>query len=317
MAIAVRLARAVSGRDKIAFCGYHGWSDWYLAANLAESAALDGHLLPGLAPAGVPRNLRGTAIPFRYNDLAALEQILRENQGEIAAIVMEPLRSEYPKPGFLEGVRVLADQHGALLILDEVTTGFRLAAGGAHLGLNVIPDLAVFAKGISNGYPMAAIIGTANYMNVAQQTFVSSTYWTDRVGPAAALATIRKHLRLNLPKVLAERGERVRQIWSKAAANEGLKIHMSGTPPLPAFLFQYPEAAIMKTLFTQILLEKGYLASSSVYMTYAHTDPLLDSYAEAVAEAFSEISFLLKKGPEILAQRLEGPVAHSGFSRLA
>jgi len=317
MAIAVRVARAATGRDKIAFCGYHGWSDWYLAANLAESVALDGHLLPGLAPAGVPRALRGTAIPFRYNDLEALEQILRENQDEIAAIVMEPLRSEYPKPGFLEGVRALADQHGALLILDEVTTGFRLAAGGAHLELGVIPDLAVFAKGISNGYPMAAIIGIAKYMNVAQQTFVSSTYWTDRVGPAAALATIRKHLRLNLAKILAEKGEGVRLIWSKAAANEGLKIQMSGTPPLPAFAFQYPEAATMKTLFTQLLLEQGYLASTSVYMTYAHTDPLLDGYAEAVARAFSEISFLLKKGPEILAQHLKGPVAHSGFSRLA
>jgi glutamate-1-semialdehyde 2,1-aminomutase len=317
MAIAVRLARASGGRDKIAFCGYHGWSDWYLAANLAESAALDGHLLPGLAPAGVPRSLRGTAIPFRYNDLPALEQILRANQGEIAAIVMEPLRSEYPKPGFLEGVRALADQHGAVLILDEVTTGFRLAAGGAHLELGVVPDLAVFAKGMSNGYPMAAIIGTVKYMNVAQQTFVSSTYWTDRVGPAAALATIKKHLRLNLAKVLAERGERVRQIWSKAAANAGLKIQITGTPPLPAFAFQYPEAACMKTLFTQLLLGRGYLASSSVYMTYAHTDALLDKYDEVVAAVFTEISFLLKKGPEILAQHLKGPVAHSGFSRLA
>jgi glutamate-1-semialdehyde 2,1-aminomutase len=317
MAIAVRLARAVKRRDKIAFCGYHGWSDWYLAANLAESSALDGHLLPGLAPLGVPRTLRGTAIPFRYNDLAGLEQILREYQGEIAAIVMEPLRSEYPIPGFLESVRALADRHGALLVLDEVTTGFRLAAGGAHLRLGVVPDLAVFAKGMSNGFPMAAIIGTAKYMNVAQETFVSSTYWTERVGPAAALATIKKHLRLNLHDLLAARGERVRQIWSQAADKAGLQIQITGTPPLPAFTFQSPHAAVLKTLFTQFLMEQGYLASSSVYVTYAHTEPLLDHYAESVSAAFMEISFLLKNDQEHLVQHLQGPVAHSGFSRLA
>jgi glutamate-1-semialdehyde 2,1-aminomutase len=317
MAIAVRLARASTGRDKVAFCGYHGWNDWYLAANLGETSALDGHLLPGLSPRGVPRGLLGTALAFHYNDLAGLERILAEHRDEIAAIVMEPIRSDPPQPGFLDGVRAAASQHDAVLIIDEITAGFRLATGGAHLVLGVVPDLAVFAKGMSNGYPMAAIIGTAKYMNAAQETFVSSTYWTERIGPAAALATINKHLRLDLPKLLAERGERVRQIWSRAAAEAEITIKISGTAPLPAFAFVHPEASVLKTLFTERMLEQGYLAGTSVYLTYAHTTALLDNYAEALTKVFSEIGHLIRKDPDNLTQYLKGPVAHAGFSRLA
>ncbi|MBV8483396.1 MAG: aminotransferase class III-fold pyridoxal phosphate-dependent enzyme [Verrucomicrobia bacterium] len=317
MAIAVRLARAFSGRDKIAFCGYHGWSDWYLAANLAESSALDGHLLPGLSPRGVPRVLQKTALAFHYNDLAGLERIMAENQDQVAAIVMEPIRSEMPKSHFLEGVRAIADEHSAVLVMDEITAGFRLAAGGAHLVLGVTPDLAVFAKGISNGYPMAAIIGRSRYMNAAQETFVSSTYWTERIGPAAALATIKKHRQVGLHDLLAERGARVRQIWTHAAAKTDIKITISGMAPLPAFIFDYPEALTLKTLFTQKLLERGYLGSTSVYLTYAHTPALLDQYESAVISVFSEISNVIKDNSQSIASQLKGPVAHSGFSRLA
>jgi glutamate-1-semialdehyde 2,1-aminomutase len=317
MAIAVRLARAATRRDKIAFCGYHGWSDWYLAANLAESSALDGHLLPGLSPLGVPSSLRGSALPFFYNDLPSLERILTQNKQQIGGIVMEPLRSEWPRSDFLQGVRALAKEHDALLIMDEITMGFRLTAGGAHLVLGVVPDLAVLAKGMSNGYPMAAVIGVGKYMNIAQDTFVSSTFWTERVGPAAALATIKKHIQVGLHKYLAEQGERVRKIWSRAAASAGVEITLSGTSPLPAFAFDHPEAEVLRTLFTQRLLELGYLASPSVYMTYAHTAALLEDYDRAVTKVFSEIGCLLDKKGVNLSEYLTGPVAHSGFKRLA
>jgi glutamate-1-semialdehyde 2,1-aminomutase len=316
-AIAVRLARAATRRDKIAFCGYHGWSDWYLAANLAESSALDGHLLPGLSPLGVPGSLRGSALPFFYNDLPSLQRILDEHKQQIAAIIMEPLRSEWPKAGFLQAVRALAAEHGALLIMDEITAGFRFAAGGAHLVLGIAPDLAVFAKGMSNGYPMAAVIGVGKYMNIAQETFVSSTFWTERVGPAAALATIKKHLQLGLHTYLAERGGQVNQIWTRAAAAAGVEIKLAGTLPLPSFSFDHPEAEVLRTLFTQRLLELGYLASPSVYMTYAHTTGLLEEYDRVVTKVFAEISHLMKKTGTNLSQCLKGPVAHSGFSRLA
>jgi glutamate-1-semialdehyde 2,1-aminomutase len=317
MALAVRLARATTGRDKIAFCGYHGWSDWYLSANLAESSALDGHLLPGLSPRGVPRSLQGTALPFRYNDLQGLEAILSQHPREVGAIVMEPLRSDLPQPGFLSAVRSLADETGAVLVIDEITAGFRLTTGGAHLLFDLKPDLAVFAKGMSNGYPMAAVIGTAKQMTVAQETFISSTYWTERIGPAAALAAIRKHRQLDLGKLLAEKGTRVREIWSGAASEAGIKILISGMLPLPGFAFDHPNAIALKTLFNQKLLKRGFLASTLVYVTYAHTQPLLDEYEAAVKAVFLELADLLKSGDEAIHANLEGPLVHTGFSRLA
>src|SRR5512136_215358 len=195
MAVAVRIARARTGREIVAFCGYHGWHDWYLSANLADDRNLDGHLLPGLEPRGVPRGLKGTAVPFRYNEIEDLRAIIDRHDGSLAAVVMEPIRDHEPVPGFLEEVQELAAAAGALLVVDEVSAGFRLNTGGAHLVYGIRPDIAVFAKGMSNGYPMAAIIGTGEAMSAAQETFVSSTYWTERIGPVAALATIDKYRR--------------------------------------------------------------------------------------------------------------------------
>ena len=206
MAVAVRIARARTGLERVAFCGYHGWHDWYLAANLADEKALDGHLLPGLEPAGVPRGLRGTALPFRYNHIEELEEIVSRFRHELAAIIMEPIRDQDPAPGFLEKVREISTEIGAVLIFDEITAGFRLTTGGAHLRYSTEPDIAVFGKGISNGYPMAAIIGRANIMEAAQNTFISSTYWTERIGPVAALATIRKHRRCDVSQTLNTHG---------------------------------------------------------------------------------------------------------------
>jgi len=187
-AVAVRIARAASGKDKVALCGYHGWHDWYLAANLGESSALDGHLLPGLAPKGVPRALSGSAIPFVYNDLASLERVL--GQGDVGVIYMEVERSTPPAPGFLEGCRALATKHGAVLVFDECTSGFRRNLGGVHLYHGVDPDVAVFGKTLGNGYAINAIIGRASIMQAAQETFISSTFWTERIGPSAALAAL-------------------------------------------------------------------------------------------------------------------------------
>ncbi len=203
MAVAVRIARAASGRDKIAFCGYHGWHDWYLAANLADDRNLDGQLLPGLEPAGVPRALTGTVIPFNYNQPESLDRIIDRHGKSLAAIIMEPVRHHEPDAGFLEHVRRSADKTGAVLVFDEVTSGWRMNVGGIHLLYNVNPDIAVFAKGISNGYAMAAVIGRREVMDAAQKTFISSTYWTERIGPTAALATIKKMQKYNVPGIYA------------------------------------------------------------------------------------------------------------------
>jgi glutamate-1-semialdehyde aminotransferase len=315
MAVAVRVARASTGRDKIAFCGYHGWHDWYLAANRADEGALDGHLIPGLAPAGVPRALKGTAIPFRYNHLDELEQIVSANGNELAAIVMEPLRNVEPKPGFLESVRSIATRIGAVLIMDEVSAGWRLVTGGAHLRYGITPDMAVFAKGISNGYPMAAIIGISEVMKSFQDTFISSTYWTERIGPAAALATIRKHQRLDVASHLIAAGNEIQAGWRVAAAQAKLAVTVSGIPPLSHFSFDYKDGQSLRTLFTQIMLGKGYLATDSFYAAYAHQSHHLKSYLEAVGQAFGEIADALDHNE--VGARLKGPVAHTGFRRLA
>jgi len=314
LSIAVRIARAYTGKDKIAFSGYHGWHDWYLAANLAEESALDGHLMPGLDPAGVPRGLLGTAMPFRYNHLKELEDIVKRCGRDLAAIVIEPVRRNDPVPGYLEGVRRLSDKTGAILIVDEVSAGFRLNTGGAHLLYGLEPDMAVFAKAMSNGYPMAAIIGKNQVMQAAQSTFISSTYWTERIGPAAAIATIRKHLRENVARHLIDTGKNIQKGWREAADQAGLKVDIGGILPVGHLGFQYDESQALHTLFTQLMLKKGFLAAKAFYATYAHRQAHVDAYLSAVAEVFGELAEALK-GKKVM-EMLKGPIAHTGFHRL-
>ncbi|HTN02900.1 MAG TPA: aminotransferase class III-fold pyridoxal phosphate-dependent enzyme, partial [Planctomycetaceae bacterium] len=201
-AIAVRIARGVTGRDLVLFCGYHGWHDWYLAANLAEEASLNGHLFPGIEPIGVPQALAGTALPFAFGDLPALGELLDRHRGKVAAVIMEPLRSEIPPAGYLQGVANLAREHGAVFIFDEVSAGLRYGTGGAQKHLGVTPDMAVFAKSLSNGYPMAAVVGKREVMEPAGRMFISSTYWSDTLGLQAALTTLREVHRRNVPEQL-------------------------------------------------------------------------------------------------------------------
>ena len=316
MAAAVRIARARTRKDKVVFCGYHGWHDWYLAANLAQGDQLADHLLPGLDPAGVPRALAGTATPFRYNDVAGLESALTATGDGLAAIVMEPIRSTQPLPGFLERVRDEAHRRKALLVFDEVTAAFRINPGGAHLALGIHPDIAVFAKAIGNGYPMAAIIGTGDAMQAAQETFFSSTNWTERTGPAAALATIMKHRRVDAGPHLVRMGESVQDAWRAAAASAGLAITITGgMAPLSRFAFDGAEAAPIRTLFTQMMLDRGFLAGTAFYAMYAHRPEHMARYGAAVAETFHELRKAIDSGT--VTQSLRGPVAHSGFQRLA
>lgn len=315
MAMAVRIARAHSGRDIIAFCGYHGWMDWYLAANLTDQGALDDSLLPGLEPRGVPRGLLGTALPFHYNRIDQLQAIVDANRGKLAAIVMEPQRGSPPLPGFLEKVRDIANETGAVLIFDEITTGFRMIDGGIHLTLNVNPDMAVFAKAMANGYAMAAVIGTEAVMQAAQSTFISSTNWTERVGPATAIATITKFRKENAARHLIEIGSQVTQGWKNAAGNARLKLHTSGLPSLCHFSFEHEDELVLTTLFTQIMLERGYLAFNQFKPSWAHTRHHVENYLREVGAAFALLAEGLQRND--LSRRLKGPVAKRGFYRLA
>jgi glutamate-1-semialdehyde aminotransferase len=314
MAVAVRIARAKTGKDVVLFCGYHGWHDWYLSANLSEDKALDGHLLPGLQPNGVPRPLRGTCYPFLYNDTESFLVLMERYGDSVGAVVMESMRNFYPEKRFIETIRETTEKSGIALVFDEITAGWRLNTGGAHLLFGIEPDIAVFGKAMSNGFPMSAIIGRREFMEAAQETFISSTYWTDRIGPAAALATIKKLRENNVPEHLIKVGKAVQEGWREAAARSQLEIEVGGMYPLGHFAFEYSEPLVLKTLFTQLMLEKGFLASTAFYASYAHKEPHLKDYLTAVDEAFSFISRSIREGkPE---KYLKGPVCHSGFKRL-
>ena len=314
MAIAVRIARASTGRDKIAFCGYHGWTDWYISANISDGGNLDEHLLAGLSPLGVPTVLGGSAMPFRYNRIEELNDIVSRNGNELAAVVMEPYGSIPQEPGFLERVRSVASSRGAVLVFDEVTSGWRMNSGGIHLTLGIDPDISVFAKGISNGFAMAAIIGRRSVMDAAQDSFISSTYWTEATGPAAALATIRKHRRENVGQHLIATGRRISEGWLKIAAESGLRLLLHGMPPLTGFDFDAPDSPALKTYFTQEMLARGFMASSSVYSMLSHTEELVGRYLDAVAEVFKLVAEASRE--ESVHDRLNGPVKHEKFQRL-
>jgi glutamate-1-semialdehyde 2,1-aminomutase len=313
MAVAVRIARTATGRDKIAFCGYHGWHDWYLAANVGTENALGEHLIAGLAPAGVPLSLAGTAIPFNYNSLSDLEKIVAEHGPALAAVVMEPIRNVPPAPGFLEGVRQLAHKAGAVFIFDEISSGLRMVTGGAHLTLGVQPDIAVFSKALGNGYPIGAVIGRGDVMDAAQRSFISSTCWTERVGPAAALATLRKHRSTNTGPHLMALGTAVQKGWTALAAKHGLAVHVGGIPPLSHFSFDR-EPPLSKAYFVQLMVDQGILASTIFYPMWAHRDEHVARYLDACDVAFAQVAEALTAGN--IAARLRGAPAVSGFRRL-
>lgn len=312
-AVGIRIARAASGKDGVAICGYHGWHDWYLATNLGEGDALDGHLLPGLDPSGVPKGLAGTVFPFAYNDLQELEQIVAANS--IGVIKMEVVRNTPPAPGFLEAVRALADKNGIVLIFDECTSGFRQSFGGIHKLHGVTPDMAIFGKALGNGYAVTAAIGTAEVMQAAQSSFISSTFWTERIGSVAGLATLDVMAREKSWETITKTGTEITARWQALAAQHDLPLKTSGIPALTAFGFESPDALGYKTLITQEMLKKGYLAANSVYVSIAHTPEIVDGYFEALAPVFAMIADC-ENGSRKLDDLLEGPVCHSGFSRL-
>ncbi len=315
LAIAARLSRAKTGRDVIAFCGYHGWSDWYLAANLGDSNALDNQLLPRLNALGVPQGLRGTALPFRFNQLDELQAIVREHGKNLAAVIMEPTRHSVPTSEFITGVRDLCDQSGALLVFDEVTTGFRLRSGGYHLNFDITPDMAVFAKALGNGHPIAAVIGTENAMDVARESFVSSTYWTEGVGFVAAIATLKKTQKVLLPEVLRATGEQFINGMKEAAQRHQLPLHVSGHPALVHFSFDHPQDLALQTLMTVRMLDHGILLGNGFYPTYAHQQHHLERYFVAQEIIFSELQEALANND--VEARIGGPIKQSGFARLS
>jgi glutamate-1-semialdehyde 2,1-aminomutase len=312
-AIAIRIARAASGRDKVAICGYHGWHDWYLAANLGDDKNLAGHLLPGLEPNGVPQNLRGTVLPFNYNDFAALQAIVDANP-DLGVIKMEVVRNHPPHDNFLHKVRELATARGIILVFDECSSGFRQTFGGLHKMYGVEPDMAMFGKTLGNGYAITATIGRRDIMQAAQSTFISSTFWTERIGPTAALATLEVMDRVKSWEQITKIGSDITARWKSLATRHGLSITTSGLPALTGFSFDSPNALAYKTLVTQEMLAKGYLAGTSVYACTEHTPEIVDRFFEELDPVFGLVKEC-EDGRDVMSL-LKGPVAHGGFKRL-
>jgi glutamate-1-semialdehyde 2,1-aminomutase len=311
-AIAIRIARAASGRDKVAVCGYHGWHDWYLSANLGDGENLAGHLLPGLDPKGVPQNLRGTVFPFNYNNYQQLEDLV--NAHDIGVIKMEVVRNMGPEDNFLHKVRQLATKRGIVLIFDECTSGFRETFGGLHKKYGIEPDMAMFGKALGNGYGITATIGRREVMEAAQSTFISSTFWTERIGPTAALKTLEVMERVKSWETITHTGLNIRERWQKLADQHGLNIDHWGLAALTGYTFKSEKALAYKTLITQEMLGKGFLASNSVYVCTEHTTAVLDAYFEALDPIFATIK-QCEEGRDVMGL-LKGPVCHSGFKRL-
>ena len=249
---------------------------------------------------------------MKYNDIEKLESIVEND--EIGVIIMEPMRHQEPKNDFLKKVRKIADEINAILIIDEISAGWRMNVGGQHLLYNLKPDIAVFSKAMSNGYPMGAIIGRGDVMDAAQTSFISSTYWTERVGPTAAIATINKMLDNNVPQHLTKIGKLIDNGLNSVLKENNIDSVVLPPYPLVTFTLNYENALEIKTLFTQEMLKRSILATQSVYVSYSHNEDHVNNYISNVSEVFEIISDAIEHNN--VKDKLEGPVCHSGFQRL-
>ena len=310
--IAIRIARAASGKDKVAMCGYHGWHDWYLAANINDTSNLDGHHLEGLKPLGVPKSLKETVFPFQYNNIDSLLKILKNH--DIGVIKMEVSRSEPPKDDFLNKVREISNKNNIILIFDECTSGFRKTFGGLHKFYDVEPDMAMFGKAMGNGYAITAVIGKEEIMNHAQSTFISSTFWTERAGPSAALKTLEIMKREKSWEVITQTGSKIKKNLDLLSKKYELPLQQFGLEALSGFNFDSTNNLAYKTFISQEMLKKGFLAGNLIYVCTHHTKDIIEEY-------FSSLDPVLKlikdceEGKDI-NKLLDGPICSSGFQRL-
>ena len=312
-AIAIRIARAASGKDGVAICGYHGWHDWYLSTNLNDGDGLASHLLPGLDTAGVPKNLKNTVFPFQYNQFEELLHIV--NTQNIGVIKMEVLRNFAPENNFLEKIRTLATDRGIVLIFDECTSGFRETFGGIFKKFKVEPDIAMFGKTIGNGYALTAVVGKREVMEAAQKTFISSTFWTERIGPTAALATLKVMEEIKSWDTISVLGKQMQNGWIELAKANDLLISISGIPSLSTYSFQSANNLAYKTYIAQEMLLKGYLASLIFYPSIAHTPEIIEKYLSELNNIYNIIS-KCERGEMDILELLNGPICHGGFKRL-
>lgn len=311
VSIAIRAARAFTGKDKILFSGYHGWCDWYLAANIKSKSNLNSHLMSGLDAKGVPSSLVNSAIPFLPGDIDELNEINKHHKNEIAALIIEPARGVLYSKTYLNQLKEFCNKNKILLIFDEITTGFRASYGGLHLESGIDPDIAIVAKAVGNGYPIAMIVGN-DCLKILQESFVSSTNWTDSLGFTAALSTIKKIKEKNVIPKIQELGKKFKEIWIDKAKENNIDIKIEGINSLPSFTFNYTNKTFLETIYTIEMLSYGYLAYKQVKPSYCHRKLNWDKYSNSVGNTF----FAVKKYIETGILNYDIIEHHVGFKRL-
>jgi glutamate-1-semialdehyde aminotransferase len=302
-AAAVRVARAATGRDVIAGCGYFGWHDWYAITTPRSK--------------GVPKEWGNLIVPFTYNDLGSLEAALDAHHGRVAAVMMEPALLDAPAPGFLEGVKAAAHRHGALLIFDEIVTGFRWAVGGGQEYWGVEPDLAVFGKGMANGLPLAAVVGHAEIMREFEEVFVSSTFGGDALALRACLATLDEYRAHPVIPHLWRLGRRFQEGFAAAAARVGVPARCLGYPVHPKVVIGHPSPEterLLMSLFLQETARRGAIFHWAGFnICFSHTEADVDASLAACEEALQMIGDALGDGR--VAERLQGKPYQEVFRR--
>lgn len=312
-AIAIRIARAHTSKDKVAFCGYHGWTDWYLSANIENPSNLSSHLMSGLESKGVPKVLAGTSIPFIFNDFDSFDKAVSDDQ--IGTVIMEVMRNSEPAPGFLEHVREVTLKKGIVLIFDECTTGFRETFGGIHKKYNVIPDLATFGKALGNGYAITAVIGKNEVMKSANDSFISSTFWTERIGSVAALKTLEVMEKTKSWEILPIHGQSVSEGWLRIGLKHGIDFSIFGINSMIKFKLNSSSNQIFKTFLTQEMLKEGYLAGTQFNASIAHNPLVIGAYLEVLESVVGKYCKAINNGKD-LPSLLNGSIATIEFKRL-
>lgn len=314
MSLAIRIARTYTKKDKVMFSGYHGWTDWYLATNLNSSSNLDEHLLSGLEPLGVPSGLEGTAIPFRYNDVEDFKKVLNANK-DVGTIVLEGARYDFPTQEFLSVIYTEAKKRNIIVVIDEITSAFRVNDSGVYRIFNFEPDIVVYGKAMGNGFAISAVVGKKDVMNAAQDTFISSTMWTERVGFVAGLATLNKIGDKKVYKQLVDMGEYIGKSWMELGKKHKLDISITDYKPLITFKLHYGDKNnSIITLFIQEMLIRGYISASSVYLTYAHKKEIIDKYLISVDEVFAILSKAIQNNS--IEKQLKTAIRTDMFTRL-
>lgn len=311
-AVSIRYARAISGKDKIAICGYHGWHDWYLAANLKSKKKLNEHHIKELNVDGVPKALKNTVYPFKMNDFEDLKKI-KKIKG-LGVIKMEVYREKKPNIKFLKEIRKFCNKKKIVLIFDECTSGFRETYGAIHLDYKIYPDLLMLGKAMGNGYPITSVLGKKKFINKASNCFVSSTFWSEKSGAVAALKTIeimeRDKTYLKIKKI----GKNIKKMWEQLSKKHKLKIKVFGLDSIPCFQFLYSNHLAYKTYLTQEMLKNNILATNQIYVSIAHKKNYLENYKNKLDLIFKSISNFEKK--KISADNfLKSKISEVGFKR--